>query len=481
VVEIVDHEPDGDHDGEDVVAALAECSGRRGCVLRALPVVYEDVNVELAHDSYDFSRGLVLEGYGSATVFRSRLFSERDHDPRLCAPGAIPPCYQPYPIFSIEPRGTRLDGVRFRNFLIDGRKHEQPDPGTPWNEWEHWGIVLRGSTPRSTNGGCVHNVTATELMHGGLGVKGGDDWIVENSTVRDIGCQDDLTPCDALERTPDYISIPGVQSPGHGILAGPFTNGTVVRNNRVVRTTKYGIGATFGASEFHFHDNVVEVVGGTGIQCNSCDTGVIERNQVRSMHYPTGRNATWPDGYGGDVAKGIQCVGSGHHLTILHNLVLNGDGSGVRLQCPGPELLVQGNAIVGNCRRFGQSLVVDRGEGTSVIGNVVRDQPAGCGYSVFVVGSHDTRIEGGTIESGRDTQVGLFAVGTATDPTTGLVLRNVRLTGRGSPGVGVYLAPTSSGITVYDSTCNSGFATALLDASAGGARRLADPAGACSP
>jgi hypothetical protein len=482
VVEIVDHEPDGDHDGADVAAALAECSRLRGCVLRALPVVYEDVNVELALDTgYDFSRGLVIEGYGSASVFRSRVFSQADHDPRLCAAGAEPLCYRPRPVFSIlNPGRTRLDGVRFRNFRIEGRKRDQPDPGVPWYEWQHWGIALLSSTAESTDDGCFHNVSASGLMHGGLGVQRGRNWIFEHNDVRDIGCQDDLTPCDALERTPDYLSIPGVQSPGDGIVTGELTEGTVMRHNRVVRTAKTGIAAISGASGFRFHDNVVEAVGGTGVYCNSCGAGVFERNQVLSMHYPTGRSASWPDGYGGDVAHGIQCVGSGHHLSILDNLVLQGGGNGIRLHCVGPGVVVAGNVVLDNCRRHGSSLVVVAGEGALLSGNVFRDHPGGCTYSVLVNAAHGTRIEGGSIESGGRTQMGLFAVGTPEDRTTGLLLRRLRITGRGS-GTGIYLAPTSSDTTIYDSTCISGFPTPLVDASSGATTRPADPAGACSP
>jgi hypothetical protein len=483
VVEIVDHEPDGDHDGEDVAAALAECSRQHGCVLRGLPVTYEDVNAELAFDTrYDFSRGLVIEGYGSATVFRSRVFSWRDHDPRVCEAGAVPPCYRPRAVFSISQPGlTILAGVRFRNFRIEGRKREQPDPGMAMNGWEHWGIVSITANLESTDGGCVHNVAASELMSGGFGVQSARGWIFENNDVHDVGCLEDLTPCDGLVRTPEYLTIPGFRATATGILAGPRTDATVVRNNRVLRATKYGIAAVFGASGFHFHDNVIAEGSGTGIQCNSCGGGVIERNSVRSMRYPSGRNAAWPGGYGGDVAHGIQCTGPGHDVSIVDNLVLFGEGSGLRMQCGGPRLLVQGNAIVGNCRKQGQSLVIADGEGALVRDNVVRDDSRGCTYSVFVSSARGARIEGGSIESGPATAASLFVVGTAQSPTTGLVLRDLPIAGRGSNGVGIYLAPTSSGTTLYDSVCSSGFRIPLVDASAGGALRAADPAAACAP
>lgn len=482
VVEIVDHEPDGDYDGGDVAAALAECSRLHGCVLRALPVTYDDVNVELGYSSgYDFSRGLVIEGYGSASVFRSRVYSQQDHDPSLCAQEGSALCYQPRPVFSIVHTGpTRLDGVRFRNFQIEGRKREQPDPGSLWNTWQHWGVLTISPTLGSTDGGCVHHVTARELMSGGFGVQNGNRWIFEDSTAMDIGCVDDLTPCEGLVRTPEILMTPGERADGVGFGTGERTIGTVVRNSRAVRATKYGIFTGGGAQGFHFHDNVVEASGGSGIGCNGCGAGVIERNLVSSMHYPTGRNAKWPEGFTGDTSHGINCVGTGHDLSILQNIVRSGDGTGVRILCSGPNLLVQGNAILGNCLKYGSSLQLAFTEGVQLLGNTIWDPPKGCRVSVQVTASRDVRIEGGSIESGPRTQVGLF-LGWPTQPTSGVVLRNLRVSGRGSNGVGVQLDASSSGTTLYDSVCASGFPTPLLDQNVGGAIRAPDPAGACVP
>lgn len=481
VVEIVDDEPDGDYDGDDVSAALAVCSQLRGCVLRALPVTYDDVNVELSQSSgYDFSRGLVIEGYGSASVFRSRVFSQRDHDPSFCPAGSPSLCYQPSPVISISRGGTaRLDGVRFRNFQIDGRKREQPDPGISQVSWLQWGITVKSASLTPTDGGCVHNVTARELLTGGFDVRNGNGWIFEYSTAMDLGCQGDLTPCDTLRDTPEWASVPGLYADGFGFYSESATIGTVVRHNRIVRAVKYGIAAVFGAQGFHFHDNVVEASVGVGIGCNSCRAGVIERNLVSSTHYPTGRNAAWPDGYKGDTSQGINCVGTVDDLSILQNVVISSDGTGIRILCSGPQLLVQGNAIVGNCRKFGSSLQLAFTEGVQLLGNSVSDPPEGCGVSVSVQGARDVRIEGGSIESGLGTRVGLF-MGWPTQPTSDVVLRDLRIEGRGSEGVGLQLDAASSATTLYDSVCVAGYSSPLLDRSPGGATRASDPAGACT-
>src|SRR5262249_6213204 len=156
------------------------------------------------------------------------------------------------------------------------------------------------------------------------------------------------------------------------------TDGTVVRNNRVVRAVKYGIAAEFGAQDFHFHDNVVESAVGSGIACHDCNTGVIEHNVVSSMHYPTGRNATWPNGFNGELSQGITCVGAVPDLSTLQNVMASGDGTGIRVICSGPKILVQDNAIYQNCLKYGESLQIANASGVQVLGNPIIDPPQGC-------------------------------------------------------------------------------------------------------
>jgi hypothetical protein len=481
VVEIVDAEPDGDYDGDDVGAALGRCSQLHGCVLRALPVTYDDVNLELSlNTTYDFSRGLVIEGYGSATVFRSRVYSQSDHDPALCPSGGPSLCYQPSPVFSLARSGTPgLDGVRFRNFVIDGRKREQPDPGTPYVSWLQYGLFVASPSLGSTDRGCVHNVVAHDLLTGGFSIRNGNDWIFEYSSASDLGCQDDLTPCDAFEATPEILDIPGLQADGFGFATDSRTHGTVIRNSRAARAVKYGISAAFGAEAFHIHDNVVEQNGGSGIGCNTCNTGLIERNLVTSMHHPSGRNATWPAGYQGDTSAGINCVGTVHDLAISQNVVVSGDATGLRILCSGPGIRILGNAIAENCRKLGSSLQLAWTQDVEVLGNSIYDSAEGCQTSVSIYGSRGIRLEGGVIESGPKTGTGV-SIGWPTQPTEGVVLRDLRVEGRGSPGAGLHIDAESAATTLYDSVCVSGYGSAVDDESPGGAIHASDPAAACS-
>jgi hypothetical protein len=76
---------------------------------------------------------------------------------------------------------------------------------------------------------------------------------------------------------------------------------------------------------------------------------------------------------------------------------------------------------------------------------------------------------------------GVWALGTSSLPTRNLVLRDLQVDGRGSPGAGVRLDPTSSRTTLYDSVCVSEFSSSVSDQSGGSTIQARDPAGACTP
>jgi hypothetical protein len=472
LVEIVDSEPDGDYDGADVEAALAACSALGGCVLQGLPVAYEDVNVELSGASgLDFPKGLVVQGFGSATVFRSRVYGAADHRPDSCVdePGPAPAlCYLPDPVFLVWRSGAiRLPNVRFRNFTIEGRKGEQPFPGAPEHRWQHWGINVDSPSGASTDGGCIHNVTARELMTGGFALRDARGWLVEHGTVEDVGCQTDLTRCAALEAlAPDAADVPGRQSSGFGVLLASGTAASIVRHNVVVRATKYGIGIVEDpATGFHVHDNTVIRGGGSGIHCRGCRDGVIERNGVAWMHYPSGRNAAWPDGFRGDLAKGIGCTGSAERVAIRENVVRLSAGTGIELKCTGAGITVERNLVQANCRVHGMSIHVHDGRGVALLDNTVADHPQGCLYTLLVTRSSDVRVEGGSFRSGPGTIFGMYATGSEQPGATlrGLVLRDVSFLGAGSAGPGLRFGDLTRSGTVYDSVCVLGYDETAFD------------------
>ena len=183
---------DGDrrYTGADVWLALQRCSKLGGCVLEAIPVTYDDVAISLygQNDSRPcdawssricepmppFPNGLVIQGHGSATVFRSPVWRTP---------------YKPSPIFEFwHAPGVQL---RFRNFVLDGRKREQPDP-TPGkndaNTWRHRGIDVThyfGPDHRLRYpDGCVHNVTARDFLGAGIQVDHARNWRIEYNRVK---------------------------------------------------------------------------------------------------------------------------------------------------------------------------------------------------------------------------------------------------------------------------------------------------------
>ena len=174
-IDIVDHDGNG-YDGDDIAYALERCQGEQyedlrfpgngdgawdpgegrlfgGCILRALPVTYENVAItitsqpaycsgddvippfdpqawsDLVHPRHcldlDLPAGLVIEGHAAQTVFRSPVWT---------------PPYLPAAVLEFHRRTFRLT---LRNLAIDGRKHEQVFPAVKMaSEWHAYGLRI---------------------------------------------------------------------------------------------------------------------------------------------------------------------------------------------------------------------------------------------------------------------------------------------------------------------------------------------------
>ena len=349
VIEIGDRDADGDYTGADIVDALEECATKQyeridgagdddgvceagescvtgGCVLRALPVTYDDVAIKITSlkvfctDSYspsrpthclvagpglplNFAAGLVIEGHGRRTVFRSPLW----RPPYL--PGAILEVhYEAFP-------------VTLRNLVLDGRKHEQQAPGmSTWADWYHGGLLVWNQNPwlahlteisgdglgdddgycdfetkpfpdkpcaeaasgndgdgrceagevcvdaeggsceaeswnnaeacvsnpaRENSDGCVHNIEARNIFSAfAVAIGPGKRWIIEDSEMHDIGCVNRGYgyDCPFLEAAADAMDVlPGFKTFGIGLNIMEGTSDFQVRRNEVYRATKYGL------------------------------------------------------------------------------------------------------------------------------------------------------------------------------------------------------------------------------------------------
>jgi hypothetical protein len=156
MIQIGDLDSDGDYDGNDIALALTQCGTLGGCILRALPVTYDNVAIRItdrpdcsneASPTYplqcilagpgsalSFASGLVIEGHGKQSVFRSPLWQSLGS-----------PVPQPAPVLEVH----RLDfRGTLRNLVLDGRKFEQQPPGTSaWHSWWYGGLFVWNTGP----------------------------------------------------------------------------------------------------------------------------------------------------------------------------------------------------------------------------------------------------------------------------------------------------------------------------------------------
>lgn len=344
-VAIGDLNADRRYTGTDIWLALQKCSKLGGCVLEALPTTYDDVSISLygqndtrpctiwspliCEPMPPFPRGLVIQGHGSATVFRSPLWKSP---------------YKPAPIFQIwHAPGVQL---RFRNFTLDGRKSEQVDPKPGVNdsnsEWAHDGIYVThhfgpDQTKRYPNG-CIHNVTARNLFHAGIRLSHVANWRVEYNRVADIGCWKGLTECPMLT-IPDLYPPPpawgcdGYRVPGYGIYVEEHSDGTEVAYNRIERVSKYALAAkdpTWEAASLRLriHRNEVRNVGVSGLLIAGATDSAMDHNLVDGTH-SYGCRAGWAwDSWG--IKTDGHLVNVQIRDNVLRNLASVGIGSNAK-------------------------------------------------------------------------------------------------------------------------------------------------------
>jgi hypothetical protein len=360
-VAIGDLDGNGRYTGDDVWAALQRCSKLGGCVLEAEPVTYDDVAIGLyghpdeawicKHWSFlicqpmpPFPNGIVLHGHGSATVFRSPLWKTP---------------YNPSPILALwHAAGPQL---RFRNFVLDGRKREQRDPkpgvNNSNNDWRHYGLdITHAFGPdhsRRYPNGCVRNVTARDLFKMGLNVDHVRNWRIESNHVQDVGCWTGITDCPLLT-IPEHMPPPGwgcagFQVPGYGIYVDLYTDDTRVVDNDVTRVTKYGIGIKGGnegtapITRVLLAENRITNVGVLGIFLAGLVDGVVEHNLVDGTHAYGCR-----DGWAWN-SWGIQTNGTLRATRVANNVLRNLAGVGIGSNAAGTGLVFADNRIDNVC------------------------------------------------------------------------------------------------------------------------------------
>jgi hypothetical protein len=354
VVVADDRNGDGRTTGADLELALRDCSARGGCVLQALPAAYDDVAIVLydgdptacepartACLNLPFPNGLVIQGHGSATEFRSPLWKSPYH-----------------PVALLELWKRPDVRIWLRNLVLDGRKAEQGDP-TPGQQdsssWWHYGFQAWnqwGDHTRRNRDGCFHNVVVRNFMSRGISLMDVANWSIDHSAVEDIGCLEGFTPCPKL-RIPDGFETPGYRSPGIGILIGWYADDVRVTSNRIRRATKYSIGLKHGTDgeetsirRPRVDGNQILEAGSTGIFVAGVADGRFRNNVVDSTHMPNARPEQAP--YYNTFA--VSCSARVDRTSFAAERWLDSSGSALNWQCRGDGNLVADTLIEGSCR-----------------------------------------------------------------------------------------------------------------------------------
>jgi hypothetical protein len=289
-----------------------------------------------------FPKGLVIEGHGSRTVFRSPVWQTP---------------YRPSPVFEFwHAPGVQL---RFRNFVLDGRKREQPDPAVGVNDvagWRHKGLDVTAyfgpDHSKRYPDGCVHNVTARDFMLSGIDVDHVKNWRIEYSRAHDIGCWKGISDCPRLT-VPDTNPPPawgcdGHKSGGYGIVVQNYADDVLVAHNEVSRTTKYGYGFKGGADgtdpirRLRAHDNRAVNVGSVGIFVAGTIDSVIENNLVDGTQPGCRKGGAWN-------SWGLQTHGTVTRTRIQGNTLRNLAAVGIGSNAVADELVFANNTIENSC------------------------------------------------------------------------------------------------------------------------------------
>jgi len=351
-----DLDGDGRYTGADLERALRTCAARGGCVIEALPVTYDDVAIVI----YDgdapacdkdrtacltdrFPNGLAIEGHGDSTVLRSPLWK---------------PPYLPEPVLELWRRpDVRL---QLRHLVLDGRKDEQRDPLPGQNNstaWRHIGVQVwnRWSDHDKPNrGGCVHDVAVRNFMSRGVSLADVARWSIEHSTIEDIGCMQDRTPCSRLTVPDPFPSAPGYTSTGFGLHVDWYSEDVTIRANQIRRVTKYSLGFKHGQDGSQpsirrprVIGNVIEQTGQVGIFLGGVADALFEDNRIAATDSMNRR----PEGRSSDDTFGVTCNGAGERIAFRRNRIEDMAGMAISWGCAGRANLIEQTHIARSCRQ----------------------------------------------------------------------------------------------------------------------------------
>jgi len=382
-----DRDGDGRYTGADLERALGECSTFGGCVLEALPVTYDDVAIVISDGdaaactpgrtaciTLTFSRGLVIEGHGSATVLRSPLWA---------------PPQEPHPLLEIWNRPDLR--LQLRHLVLDGRKREQRDPqparADP-NTWQHTGFQI--SNPhhdpvRRSQGGCIHDVVVRDFTNRGIALADVAHWNLERNTIDGIGCDDPLTPCPGIE-VPGQPKDP-VVVPGTGVLIGGYSDDVLLRENRILRASQVALALKHGSDGAETSirrpqvlDNQIGETGALGILLAGVADARFEGNRITRTRDVDGR----PESAAHDDTAAISCNGSVDRALFLRNRIEDSAGMAIGWHCSGVGNTLAENRIARSCREKGPRVCVPGQPGECYLQPDIFVGPGAAGSLVLV-------------------------------------------------------------------------------------------------
>lgn len=319
---VVDSEPDGDYDDDDVEAALAACVDENplgGCIIELEAQTYTDVQIEIPAQVTEF------RGQGDASVLLG---------PASPAPG---------PIILREPRDQGF-ATKFHDFKVDGNKQNLTSAPT-----EHNCIRIEDATNATLTDGEVYNVTCESVAHEGFLLDDAPRWSITSNTFRYLGCYDptgtaedpwspggidsDLMGCGSWAAgEPDESNQPGRVTNGVGIEIGRNSDDVVITGNVIEYVTKIGIQGidSSGAAESSYpegglvSENTVRWAGSVGIAMVRTTGWTVSSNTIED---------TTADWQFGNTGQGIACSFAGRGNLFDGNTTTRTGGPGLDVGC----------------------------------------------------------------------------------------------------------------------------------------------------
>jgi hypothetical protein len=200
----------------------------------------------------------------------------------------------------------------------------------------------------------VHDVAVRNFMSRGVSLADVARWSIEHSTIEDIGCMQDRTPCSRLTVPDPFPSAPGYTSTGFGLHVDWYSEDVTIRANQIRRVTKYSLGFKHGQDGSQpsirrprVIGNVIEQTGQVGIFLGGVADALFEDNRIAATDSMNRR----PEGRSSDDTFGVTCNGAGERIAFRRNRIEDMAGMAISWGCAGRANLIEQTHIARSCRQ----------------------------------------------------------------------------------------------------------------------------------